>query len=274
MRLRPSPLVIIATLALGVLFLKPVLVTSQTTTPAPLSAYQVGKEKSGFIYLDAPLRAMQNDDFSNPGYLWVQKGQALWSSADGTNGKSCQTCHSAAETSMRGVGARYPAYDAKSGKVIDLEQRINEMRVDMMGAKPYKWESPQLLALTTYVKLQSRGMPVDVTTTGPAHAAWVAGKTFYDTPRGQLGMSCEMCHVQHAGDRLRSDTLSQGQTNGFPTYRLKWQAVGSVQRRFRGCNAKVRAQPLPFGSQQYVDLELYVASRGQGLPIETPSVRR
>jgi sulfur-oxidizing protein SoxA len=67
--------------------------------------------------------------------------------------------------------------------------------------------------------------------------------------------------------------LSQGQSNGFPTYRLKWQKLGSLHRRFRGCNKQVRAKPYGYGSDEYVNLELFVASRGNGLPVETPAIR-
>ena len=250
----------------------PPLVTSSQSDPA--AKYIVGREKSGYVYATAQTRAIQDDDFNNPGSLWVDKGKALWTTADGATGKSCQSCHNAAETTMKGVGATYPKYVAGEKRVVDLEQRINQERVERMGAAPYKWESEQLLALTTYVKLQSRGTPVNISSTGPARATWLAGKAFYEERRGQLDLSCEMCHGQNNNKNLRTETLSQGQTNGFPTYRLSWQTLGSVQRRFRECNQQIRAEPLPYGSPEYVALELYLGTRGNGLPVETPSVRK
>jgi len=50
--------------------------------------------------------------------------------------------------------------------------------------------------------------------------------------------------------------------------------VGSLQRRMRACLSGIRAEMLPYGAQEYLDLELYLAWRAQGLPIETPGVRR
>jgi len=238
-----------------------------------LAKHESGALKSGYVYAEPQTRAMQDDDFNNPGFLWVDKGKTLWSQVDGTAGKSCASCHNAAETSMKGVATKYPVYDAKLGKLVDIEQRINGMR-EMMGAKPYDWESPELLAMTAYVKLQSRGLPVNVATTGKAQAYWLEGKKFYETRRGQLDLSCEMCHVQNLEKKLRTETLTQGQSNGFPTYRLSWQTLGSIQRRFRECNSQIRAEPLPYGSDDYVALELYVASRGKGLPVESPAVRK
>ena len=38
-------------------------------------------------------------------------------------------------------------------------------------------------------------------------------------------------------------------------------------------NKNVRAQPYAYGSDEYVNLELYLAARGRGLLVETPAVR-
>ncbi len=127
------------------------------TDPA-LAPYTVGEEKSGFLYATPQTRTMQTDDFNNPGFLWIDKGKTLWNQVAGTEGKSCASCHNAAEVSMKGVGATYPNVD-KSGKLVDIEERINLERA-RMGAPAFAWESDELLAMTAYVKLQSRGTPV------------------------------------------------------------------------------------------------------------------
>lgn len=242
--------------------------------PDPATNHSVGGKKSGYVYAEPQTRAMQDDDFNNPGFLWVDKGKAQWEKVEGTAGVSCASCHNSAAVTMKGVAARYPQYDPKLRKIVDIEQRINLERTERMGAPAYAWESEELLAMTAFVKLQSRGMPVNVTTSGPSHAFWQRGKTFYETRRGQLDMSCVQCHAQNVDRKLRTETLSQGQTNGFPTYRLSWQTLGSVHRRFRECNQQIRAEPLAFGADDYVALELYLAARGKGLPVESPSVRK
>ena len=43
---------------------------------------------------------------------------------------------------------------------------------------------------------------------------------------------------------------------------------------FAWCNTAIRAQPLAHGADDYVNLELYLAWRDRGLPVETPGVRR
>jgi sulfur-oxidizing protein SoxA len=43
---------------------------------------------------------------------------------------------------------------------------------------------------------------------------------------------------------------------------------------FVWCNTSIRAEPYPEGAPEYLALELYVAWRGRGLPMESPAVRR
>ena len=68
--------------------------------------------------------------------------------------------------------------------------------------------------------------------------------------------------------------MSQGQSNGYPLYRLEWQTMGSLYRRLRSCFNSVRSVPPVHGTDEHLALELYLAWRAKGLPIETPAVRR
>jgi sulfur-oxidizing protein SoxA len=236
--------------------------------------YQVDERRSGYSYLGEENRALQNDAFANPGLLWVERGETLWSTPAGRAGKSCADCHGDAGESMKGVRARYPAYELELGRPINLEQRINRCRTERMQAAPWSWESEALLAMTAFVGFQSRGLPVEVEVDGPMAPHFERGEAFWFQPRGQLDLACSHCHDDLAGRHLYGDVISQGQSNGFPVYRMLWQTIGSLQRMFRWCNTSVRAEPYPFGADEYVDLEVYLAWRGRGLPVETPAVRR
>ncbi len=232
--------------------------------PTPVSGYQFKRKRT---------RAVQDDDEANPAFLWVEAGAAAWSKVEGEAGKACDSCHGAAETSMKGVAARYPEYHQPSAKLVNLEQRINLCRTENMKAPAWAWESAELLAMTAYVKLQSRAMPADVRIDGPARPFFEKGRAFFHQRRGLLDMTCAHCHVAQAGKYLRAQLLSQAQVNGFPTYFLGFQSLVSLQRFFRFCNARVRAAPYDFGAEEYVDLELYMAWRGSGLALEAPAVR-
>lgn len=229
---------------------------------------------SGKKWSSETTQAMQDDEFANPAGPWQTIGEAEWNKVEGEAGKSCASCHQDAAESMKGVGARYPVYFEPWKKMMALEQRINYCRENKMKAPPYKWESDQMLGLMVHIKSQSKGMPVQVKIDGPAAPFFEKGKEFYYTRRGQLDMACSHCHEGYYGKNIRAESLSQGQSNGFPTYRFEWQKLGSLHRRFQGCNEQVRAEKHQLGSDDYVNLELYLAWRGQGLPVETPSVRR
>jgi len=235
--------------------------------------YQVDDRRSGITYATPETRAMQEDDVENPAMTYVDTGADLWKKVDGKAGKACTSCHNDAAKSMKAVGTVFPKFDPKLKKLKSLEQQINTCRTERMQAKPYKHESGKMLGMTIFVRHQSNGLPMNVSIDGPAVPFFNKGKEFYNARRGGLDMSCANCHVDNAGNRIRANLLSEGQSNGFPTYRFKWQKPGSIQRRFRGCNKNIRSTPYGYGSDEYVNLELYVAWRGRGLPVETPAVR-
>lgn len=229
---------------------------------------------SGSDFLSPELKAMQADDVANAGLLWVEDGARLWTQADSAAGKSCASCHGDAAQSMKGVAARYPAVDAASGKLLNLELRINDCRAQRMAAKPFAYESNELLSLTAYVAAQSRGLPMAVEVTGPAAPYFERGKALFGQRQGQLNLSCAQCHVDLAGQRLRGDIISHGVGVGYPVYRLEWQGVGSLHRRLRACSQGVRAVQADYGSLDYVSLELYLAKRAEGLTIDAPAIRK
>lgn len=230
--------------------------------------------RSGITFAGEDVRAMQEDEFANPGMLWVERGAKLWAQAAGTSGKSCASCHGDASQSMRGLAARYPAYDAASKRVLDVAGRVNACRTRHQQAPALAPESDDLLALTTFIAHQSQGMPMAVKVEHAARASFERGRAFYYQRHGQMNISCAQCHEQNWGKHLLRENLSQGHPTAFPAYRLEWQGLGSLDRRLRACLFGVRAQMPAPGSAELVDLALFLAWRAEGLPIETPGVRR
>lgn len=229
--------------------------------------------RSGFDFMAPETQALQQDDASNPGMLWVLEGEALWQEPAGSAGASCAGCHGDAAKSMRGVATRYPAFDSATGRPIDLQGRINQCRQARQGAEPFAAESQALLALTTAVAYQSRGMPVEPVT-DPKLTPFVAeGRRLFERRIGQLDLSCAACHDQRWGEKLGGSVIPQAHPTGYPIYRLEWQSVGSLQRRVRNCMIGVRAEPYGWGAPEFTTLELYLRSRAEGLPVETPGVR-
>jgi sulfur-oxidizing protein SoxA len=229
--------------------------------------------KSGAEFMNPSTRAMQGDDTQNPAMLWVSGGEALWQRKAGRSDKSCASCHGDARVSMRGVAARYPAFDPHTNAAIGLGQRINQCRVGHQQAEPLRAESDELLGIESYVALQSRGMPLAPPQDPRLKTALERGQRLFVQRIGQLNLSCAQCHDSNWGKRLGGSTIPQGHAGAYPIYRLEWQAMGSLQRRLRNCMSGVRAEVPPFNAQELVDLELYLASRARGMEMEAPGVR-
>ncbi|MEO1722600.1 MAG: sulfur oxidation c-type cytochrome SoxA [Pseudomonadota bacterium] len=228
---------------------------------------------SGWRFRKPETQALEMDDFENPAMVAVDYGLDLWETPAGSSNQSCAECHGDVEEAMAGFRADMPRWNEEAGKPWSLEHWINWSITEHQGADAWKWESPEMLAMTALIGLQSRGEPMTVQTDGPM-TPWIErGKELYYTRVGQLDMSCNQCHEDNYGQMIRADHLSQGNINGFPTYRFKWSGLGSLHRRFSGCMKNIRATPYKRGSDEFVALEAYLASRGSGLSIETPAVR-
>ena len=258
----------LAMLAAAVLLMAGVSGAHSQTLPSATDT-----RRSGAEFMGSSTRAMQRDDTQNPGMLWVSEGEALWQKAEGGSNKACVHCHAQAASSMRGVAARYPAFDERTQQPVNLGQRINQCRQHHQQALPLNNESQALLALESYVGRQSRGLPLAPPTDARLDAARQRGEARFRQQMGQLNLSCAQCHDANAGGKLGSSLIPQAHPPGYPAYRLEWQTMGSLQRRLRNCMSGVRAEPFAYGAQELVELELYLAARARGMPGETPAVR-
>lgn len=259
---------------LAVLLLAPGIVAAASpVAPATQPAPGADKRRSGFEFMSPATQAMQRDDSQNPAMLWVKEGEALWTRKAGARKQSCAGCHGDAAKSMRGVAASYPAFEAGLGRPVTLGQRIMMCRERHQQATPLRPESEELLALQSYVALQSRGQPVTTGRDARLAPFLERGERLYRERIGQLNLSCAQCHDDHAGRRLGSAPIPEAHPTGYPIYRLEWQAVGSLQRRLRNCMTGVRADAYPYNAPEMVELELYLHSRAGGMLLEAPGVR-
>jgi len=233
----------------------------------------LAERKSGYEFMGRETRTMQDDDTANPAMLSVLDGETLWQRKDGSAAKSCVDWHGDARTSMKGVAARYPAFDAARRRPVDLEERVNICRAEKQQATPLAFESKELLALAAYVGRQSRGMPIDIADDARMRPFLQAGRDMFTKRQGQLNLSCAQCHDDNWGQKLAGAPIPQGHPTGYPLYRLEWQTLGSLQRRLRNCLFGMRAVSYPYGAPEYVNLELYLMWRARRMPIETPAVR-
>ena len=190
------------------------------------------------------------------------------------NGKTYASCF---RNDGDGIKQDYPYYDSATGKVVTLESAINDCRSNN-GEEPLKWQKGEIADISAYMAYTSRGNKTNVVVPGDegAMAAYTRGKNHFYAKRGQLNMSCADCHRSNAGNRIRADLLSPalGHTTHFPVYRSKWGGLGTLHRRYGGCNKQVRAKPFKPQSDEYRALEYFHTYMSNGLVMNGPGARK
>lgn len=225
---------------------------------------------NGIYSIDAPSREQWEAIEEFPPYeLDLEEGEALYETPF-KNGKTYANCF--------GDKGRqhYPYFDEKMKQVITLELAINQCR-KANKEKPLKYKKGAIAKIAAYMAYQARGEKIDVNIASEgARKAYEEGKRFYYSKRGQLNFSCATCHVYGSGQYVRADRLSPGigHTSHFPVYRSKWQALGTLHRRFAGCNQQVRAKAFKAQSKEYRNLEFFLAYMSNGLEINGPGARK
>jgi len=229
---------------------------------------------NGVYSLDKGSREQWEEIEEFPPYeLDLSEGETLFNTPF-KNGKSYADCF---ENGGIGIRQNYPYFDTKAGKVKTLEMEINECR-KANGEKPYKWKRGKIASVSAYMASTSRGKTINIVIPDDprALAAYEDGKRHYYAKRGQLNFSCANCHVNGAGQKVRADMLSPGlgHPSHFPVYRSKWGNLGTLHRRYAGCNKQVRAKPFEAQSTEYANLEYFHTFMSNGLTINGPGARK
>lgn len=229
---------------------------------------------NGSYALDAGLRQNWEAIEEFPPYeTAVEEGAQLWTTPF-ANGKTYSDCFNGEHA----IAAQFPHWDRKRKTVVTLPLALNECRKEN-GEEPLPYKKGKLVSLMAYVAFESRGQKtaVEIPSDDPAAlAAYENGKEFFYSRRGQLNLACAHCHVSYPGNLLRSETLSPalGHTTHWPVYRSKWGEMGSLHRRFGGCNEQVRARAFEPQSEEYRNLEFFLTYMNNGLPLNGPGSRK
>lgn len=203
----------------------------------------------------------------------IENGEELWNMPF-ANGKAYADCF----PDGPGIKAKYPHWDKASGMVITLPLALNNCR-EANGEKPLKYKKGPIAELLSYIAFASRGQVTNVRIPGDdprALEAYEKGKQFYFARRGQLNFACSSCHVGSSGSTLRTEILSPGlgHTTHFPVYRSKWGEMGTLHRRYAGCNRQVRAKPFAPQSEEYRNLEYFMTYMNNGIELNGPGARK
>jgi len=229
--------------------------------------------KDGVYAIDSKSREQWLEIEEFPPYeLTIDDGKVLFETPF-ANGKTYASCFVNGGINIR---HHYPRFDTKSNQVITLELAINQCR-KTNGEKLLGYKKGEIAAISSYMASTSRGQEFNLNVPNEqAYQAYLDGKKFFYSKRGQLNLSCSDCHLVITGNRLRADIPGPaiGQTTGFPVYRSSWGGIGTLHRRYAGCNKNIRAMPFKAQSNEYRNLEYFQSLMSQGLEINGPSARK
>jgi sulfur-oxidizing protein SoxA len=202
----------------------------------------------------------------------IEAGEGMWNTPF-ANGKTYGSCFGDEPAQRK----NFPYWDAGRKMVVTLPLAINECR-ERNGEEPLKYNKGKIADLLAYMSYESRGQKINVRVPDDpeAVAAYNEGKEFYFARRGQLNFSCASCHFESGGMHIRSELLSPalGHASGFPVYRSKWGELGTLHRRFGGCNRQVRAASFKPQSKEYRNLEYFLTHMSNGIEYNGPSARK
>jgi sulfur-oxidizing protein SoxA len=238
-------------------------------------------------------REMISDPMSNPGYLAVDRGEALWSEARGTKNVSLETCNlGLGAGKLEGAFAQLPRYFADADKVMDLEQRLlwcmqNIQGLDTKDVVARRFSGPgrasDMEDLVAYIANKSNGMKIDIPLSHPKEQEMVAvGEALFYRRGGVNDFSCATCHADE-GKRIRLQGLpnfskpgkpAQETMGGWPTYRVSQGALRTMQHRLWDCFRQQRWPVPEYGSDVLTALTSFLQKQAVAGELNVPSIKR
>ena len=270
-------------------FTTTLLVAIAVALASPALAQDAETEKAIEKY-----RAMLREDpWSNPGFLDVDRGEALWATARGPNNVSLEQCDlGKGPGKVDGAFAELPRYFPDADRVMDLETRILWCMEKLQGfehaalvKKPYSkayQTGTDLEALATFVANKSNGVKFAAPTAHPKEKETLAlGEALFFRRQGPMDFSCATCHGD-SGKRIRLQPLpylskpeeARSVVGDWPAYRVSQGTVMTMQHRIADCYWQMRLPLIDYGSDATIALTSYLVNRAKGGDIAAPAIKR
>lgn len=238
-------------------------------------------------------REMISDPMSNPGYLAVDRGEALWSEARGTKNVSLETCDlGLGAGKLEGAFAKLPRYFADADRVMDLEQRLlwcmqNIQGLDTKDVVARRFSGPgrasDMEDLVAFIANKSNGMKIDIPTVHAKEQEMLAvGEALFYRRGGVNDFSCATCHADE-GKRIRLQGLpnfskpgkpAQETMASWPTYRVSQGALRTMQHRLWDCFRQQRWPVPEYGSDALTALTVFLQKQASAGELNVPSIKR
>ncbi len=227
----------------------------------------------GALVFDVDARLQYDSIMSlRPFAAELDKAALLWRTplADGTTYADCLP------QGGRMIAGHYPRFDDDLGRVVTLEDLVNQCRVKH-GERPYSPADADTMGLLmVHLRSLSDGMTMAIRVEGEgAQRAFEDGRRTFYARAGQLNFSCAHCHIDNAGFRLRSEIMSPvlGQAVHWPVFR-GGERLFTLQARYRECHELVRHVADEPGSARYNNLEYFHSYLSNGLKLRAAVFRK
>jgi len=238
-------------------------------------------------------RAMISDPMSNPAFLNVDRGEALWKTPRGAKNVTLEGCdlgEGAGKT--EGAYAKLPRYFKDADKVMDLEQRLawcmqNIQGLDIKDVVARRFGSPgktsDMEDLVAFIANKSSGMKIAAQLSHPKEQETLAiGEAMFYQRGGQWDFSCATCHGDD-GKRIRLQGLpnlskagktAQETMGSWPTYRVSQSQTRTMQHRLWDCYRQMRWPQPDYLADGLTALQAYLNKQADGGELTVPSIKR
>lgn len=239
----------------------------------------------------AEYREMMGDD--NPAIFVIEEGEEYWYAEAGPKAQTLEACDLGLGPGVvDGAYAQLPRYFEDTGRVMDLEGRLEYCMIELQGrtreeihTKPYSLQGDlgtEMEALSAWIVDRSNGVPMQPGSQHPQEVALTElGQQIFYFRAGPHDFSCATCHEQ-SDMRIRLQALpdlttAKGGADGYttwPAYRISEGLVRTMGWRMRDCFRQQRLPELVMGSEATVALQLYLANKATGAPMAAPGLKR
>jgi len=281
-------------LGTGLLAAAPVWAQAQSSTAGAASDQAPNKSEEDAVERElTKFRAMLSDPFSNPGYLFVDRGEQYWKTPAGPKNVSLETCDlGKGPGKVDGAFAELPRYFADADRVMDMEARIVWCIEKIQGRDTkdliknkfsnYPDRTSELEDLAAFVSNKSNGYKIAPQLSHPKEQeAFAVGYSMFFRRQGPWDFACASCH-QDNGKRIRLQALptfgnpkqAQEVMGTWPAYRVSQNTLRTMQHRLYDCFWQMRLPQVDYGSDITVALTAFLMHRAEGGVINVPSIKR
>jgi thiosulfate dehydrogenase len=187
------------------------------------------------------------------------------------NGLNCASCHLDAGTRpdalpLTGLSGQFPVYNARIGRVITLEDRINGCFLRSMNGKALPLDSAEMTSLVAYITWLSRGVAVGANLSGRGSPPLDTKGLHADPKHGQqvFQAACASCHGANGAGVYGQD--------GQPIFPALWGDksfnLGAGMARLNTAAAFVHAnmpqnQPGSLTAQEALDVAAFFTTQAR-----------